>query len=89
VKARTQTERPFWRWVLIVSELLLGSYLVAMQIAGLRARLETGGSIVVGILASVAWAFLFFGSPFLVSSQRWLAILGWCMAVGALLFSAV
>jgi len=43
---------------------------------------------VVGILAFVAWVFLFFGSPFLVSSQRWLAILGWSMAVGAILFSA-
>jgi hypothetical protein len=42
---------------------------------------------VIGVAAGIAWVFLFFGSPSLVRSQRWLAILGWCIAVGALLFS--
>jgi len=70
----------------ITSELLLGSYLIAMQLAGGHTRQETGAFLVVGILAFVAWVFLFFGSPFLVRSQRWLAILGWCIAVAAILF---
>jgi hypothetical protein len=83
---RTQTASPFWRWILIVSELLLGSYLIAMQVAGRHVRQETGAFLVVGICAGIAWVFLFFGSPFLVSSQRWLAILGWFIAAAAILF---
>ena len=86
MSTHTQTAPLFWRWVLIVSELLLGSYLISMQLAGRHARQETGAFLVVGILAFVAWVFLFFGSPFLVRSQRWLAILGWCIAVAAILF---
>jgi len=86
---RTQTASPFWRWALIVSELLVATYLVVvMQLPGRPVAQQTWPFLVVGILAFVAWVFLFFGSPFLVSSQRWLAILGWSMAVGAILFSA-
>ena len=73
------------KWVLIVSELLLGSYLIVTQLAGRHARQETGPFLVVGILAFVAWVFLFFGSPFLVRSHRWLAILGGCIAASAIL----
>jgi len=86
MNARTQTASPFWRWVLIVSESLLTTYMVAMHLAGRHARQETGPFLVVGVLAFIAWVFLFFGSPFLVSSQRWLAILGWSIAASAILF---
>ena len=77
------------KWVLIVSELLLGSYLIVMQLAGRYTRQETGPFLVVGILAFVAWVFLFFGSPFLVRSHRWLAILGWFIAATAILIPAL
>ena len=86
MSSRTDTALVFGRWALIVSELLLGGYLVATQLTGRHAHRETGAFLVVGILAFVAWVFLFFGSPFLVRSQRWLAILGWCIAVAAIFF---
>lgn len=89
MSTRAPTATVFWRWVLIVSEVLLGGYLVAMQLAGRHGRQETGVFLVVGILAFVAWVFLFFGSPFLVASQRWLAIIGWCIAAAAVLFSVL
>ena len=86
MSTRTQAGSMFWRWTLIVSQLLLAAYLVTMHLAGRHARQGTGPFFLVGILAFAAWVFLFLGSPFLVSSQRWLAILGWCIAVGAILF---
>ena len=86
LSAHTQTALRFWRWTLIVSECVLTAYLAAMHVAGSHARQETGPFLVVGMLASVFWVFLFFGSPFLVSSQRWLAILGWAIAASAILF---
>ena len=75
-----------WRWVLISSELVLLAYWTVAVLAGHDARHPTGVLLAVGIVASVAWVFLFIGSPFLVPSQRWLAVLGWCLAVGALFF---
>jgi hypothetical protein len=86
MNARIQTASPFWRWALIVSESLLTTYLFEMHLADRHARHETGPFLVLGVLAFIAWIFLFFGSPFLVSSQRWLAILGWSIAVSAILF---
>lgn len=87
MSTRTETAPLFWRWVLIVSEIVVGTYLIVMQLAVRHPRQETGAFLVVGILAFVAWVFLFFGSPFLVRSQRWLAIFGWFIAVAALIFS--
>jgi hypothetical protein len=57
-----------------------------MHVAGRHARQETGPFLVVGLLAFAFWVFLFFVSPFLVSTQRWLAILGWSIAASAILF---
>src|SRR5262245_25567623 len=71
---RTVVLSRVWRWVLIVSESLVVTYLVAVELAERDARHPTAAFLVGSILASVAWAFLFFGSPFLASSQRWLAI---------------
>ena len=86
---RTESPSSIWRWILITSESLLVTYMVAAAVTGRDVRHASDGFVVLGILASVAWVFLFLGSPFLVSSQRWLAILGWCIAVVALLFSAL
>jgi hypothetical protein len=77
-----------WRWILITAELLVAGYLVGALMTGRAARHPSGALAVIGIAAFVAWVFLFLGSPFLVRSQRWLAILGWCIAVAALFLSA-
>jgi hypothetical protein len=76
-----------WRWILITAELLVAGYWVAALMAGRAARHPSGAFAVIGIAAFLAWGFLFLGSPFLVRSQRWLAILGWCIAVASLLLS--
>ena len=76
-----------WRWILIISELLVVGYMTVVFMAGRAARHPSGAFVALGIAAFVAWAFLFLGSPFLVRSQRWLAILGWCTAVAAILSS--
>jgi hypothetical protein len=76
-----------WRWILITSELLVAGNLVVVLMAGRGARYSSGLDATIGIAAFVAWVFLILGSPFLVRSQRWLAILGWCIAVATLLLS--
>lgn len=76
-----------WRWILIAAELVVVAYLIGALMAGRAARHPSGGFAVIGIAAFVAWGFLFLGSPFLVRSQRWLAILGWFIAVAALFLS--
>lgn len=76
-----------WRLILIAAELLVVAYWVGASIAGRAARHPSGAFLVIGIAGFVAWVFLFLGSPFLVRSQGWLAILGWCIAVLALFFS--
>jgi hypothetical protein len=72
-----------------VSELVLAVYVATTQIPGFDVRRETGAFVVVGVFAFCSWVFLFFGSPFLVSSHRWLAIFGWALAVGAFLLPAL
>ena len=62
---------------------VVGAY-VASLYAGRQVRLNLG--IPATALFIVAWVFLFFGSPFLVRSQGWLAILGWLISVGVMLF---
>ena len=70
-----------WRWILITAELLVAGYMVFALMAGRAARHPSEGFAVIGIPVSVAWVFLFLGSPFLVRSQGWLAIPGWSIAV--------
>jgi len=77
-----------WRWILITAELLVVAYVMSALMAGRAARHPSGAFAVMGISGFVAWVFLFLGSPFLVHSQRWLAILGWCISVAALFFSS-
>jgi hypothetical protein len=76
-----------WRWALIAAEVMVAGYYAASISAGRSVRLDVGVPLSVIIFA--AWLFLLFGSPFLVRSQKWLAILGWCIAVGAFLFPAL
>jgi hypothetical protein len=76
-----------WRRILVTAELLVAGYMAGALMAGRAARHPSGGFVVIGVVAFVAWVFLFLGSPFLVRSQRWLAILGWCIAVATLFLS--
>jgi len=83
-----QARSPFWRWALIVSSLLLIGEDIAVRVTPYM-RQYRGVSVLVAILAFAAFVFLFFGSPFLVRSQRWLAIIGWLIAVVSILLSAL
>jgi hypothetical protein len=85
---RTQRGSAFWRWALIVSALVVVAEGIAVRISG-YARQDTGLSALAAVLSGVALVFLFFGSPFLVRSQGWLAIVCWCIAVATVLFSAL
>ena len=73
-----------WRWALIASEVMVAGYVVVSATVGHKVRLDVGAPL--SILVFIAWLFLFLGSPFLVRTQRWLAVLGWCIAVAVLLF---
>jgi hypothetical protein len=73
-----------WCWALIASEVIVVGYLAASFLLGPKARPNTG--VLLSVLVFIATLFLFLGSPFLVRSQGWLAILGWCIAVSAFLF---
>jgi hypothetical protein len=78
--------KTMWRVILVAAQVLLLCYLTAL-IAGFSPRQMSGISGIVFVPVFVAWAFLFFGSPFLVRSQGAVAVAGWCIAVSALLFS--
>jgi len=78
------TQHLVWRRVLISSEVFLACYAVLVRIIGQH---PSGPLYFIGIAAFIAWAFLFYASPFLISSHRRLAITGWCIAVAALLLS--
>ncbi len=86
MSTRIETASRAWRRILICAEFLVLVYTVAMHFGGRHVGQETGPWFVLAILVFAAWAFLFFGSPFLVRSHGWLAILGWGIAVSALLF---
>lgn len=78
------TQHLIWRRILIWSQVYLACYALVVRIVG---RFPSGPLYVIGIAAFVAWAFLFFASPFLFSSHRRLVISGWCIAVVALLLT--
>jgi len=77
-----------WRWALIAAEVIVAGYFATSILAG-RSRVGLDVGAPLSVLVFVAWLFLFLGSPFLVRSQKWLAILGWCIAAGVLLFPAL
>ena len=78
------TQHLIWRRILIYSEVFLACYAVGVRIAG---RYPSGVFQVIGIAAFIAWAFLFYAGLFFLGSHRRLAIIGWCIAVAALLLA--
>jgi hypothetical protein len=76
-----------WRLALVASEVTMIGFLAASASAGPKTRINIG--LIPSLLVFVAFGFLFLGSPFLVRSQGWLAIVGWCIAASALLFSVL
>ena len=82
-----RTSSSVWRWVLIVAELLVAAELFCVLTVRRAPGEVSGPFLILGVAAFVAWLFLFFGSPFLIRSHRPLAILGWCIALLALLLS--
>ncbi|HVR35606.1 MAG TPA: hypothetical protein VMS21_07110 [Methylomirabilota bacterium] len=77
-----------WRWVLIVSEVLVVGYMALLALSGRHALPPTGTALVIGVFAGIACLFLLFGSPFLVRSHGGLAIAGWCIGAAALCISS-
>ncbi len=78
-----------WRWTLIGAELLVAGHTAYSLWVGRSVRFPTGGFPLIDIAVAVAWVFLFLGSPFLVSSQRGLAVLGWVIAVATLFLAGL
>lgn len=75
------------RWILIIAEAVVASYLVLSVAAGnpsWRGRDYFSG---LEIIVFMSWITLFLGAPFMVSSHRWLAVAGWSTAVLALVWS--
>ena len=79
----------FWRSALIVSQVMVAGGLLWSWAARRSAGLGGGWGLAVDIPVGVAWVFLFLVSPFLVASQGKLAIAGWCLGFGALIWGAL
>ena len=76
------------RWVLILSEVVLLVYYLLIGVGRVDPRnVSSGFFIVFEAAVSLAWVFLFLGSPFLVKNHKWLAIFGWGLSFGALYFA--
>ena len=86
--AHTQSKALFWSWALIVSALVVVGENVAVRVTP-YARQYSGVSALATVVSGVSLVFLFFGSPFLVRSQGWFAIIGWCIAFATILFSVL
>jgi len=84
---RISRNRFFWRWTLIVAELLVTTFTVFVMTIGRRENSLTHSMPVqvIGLFSGIAVLFLLFGGPFLVRSQGGLAILGWIVAATAIL----
>jgi hypothetical protein len=78
----------FWKWVLIISQLVVIGEEIATRVTPLAGSFH-GLSAYAAMLSMVALAFLLFGSPLFWRSHRWLAISGSCIAVGVILTSFV
>jgi membrane protein YdbS with pleckstrin-like domain len=80
-----------WRGLFLTLEtLVLGVLLfcgLAERFWGLHVEPQSEWlAIVLGILICLAWLFLLIVSPFFLKSLRWIALLGWIIAFGGLLF---
>ncbi len=78
-----------WRYALIAAELLVGGHTAYSLLVGRLTTHPREEFPLIDIAVAVAWVFLFLGSPFLVPSQRGLAVLGWCIAVATLLLAGL
>lgn len=78
-----------WRYALIAAELLVVGHTAYSLLVGRLTTHPREDFPLIHIAVPVAWVFLFFGSPFLVPSQRGLAVLGWCIAVAALVLAGL
>ena len=85
---RPETAFRFWKWALILSQVILVGYLVAVRFSPYARRFTTVPLLFAG-LAIASQVFLLFASPFLIRSQGRLAIIGCCVAVAALLYVLV
>lgn len=82
-----QSASSFWKWALIIASLIVVAEDIAVRATPYMRR-YSGLSGLAGMLTVAALLFLLFGSPFLVRSQRWLAIVGWFVAAASILLAA-
>ena len=86
--AHVRSKSILWRWVLGVCALAVVGEDIAVRVKP-YARQYTGMSAVAAVLSGIALVFLFLGSPFLVRSQGWLAVVGWVIGAATILFSVL
>lgn len=89
MSSNQKRESVLWRYALIAAELLVVGYTACSLLVGRLTTYPREEFPLIHIAVPVAWVFLFFGSPFLVPSQRGLAVLGWCIAVAALVLAGL
>jgi hypothetical protein len=75
------------RLALLVSEVWIVAYIPILVYVRHNVGAERGPLLWLGIPTVLFWAFLFFGSPFLVTRQRGLALAGWAIATAVFLCS--
>jgi hypothetical protein len=87
VTMSASTKLKIQRIALIVSEAWMIAYVAIMVSVRPHIRVEGGPLLWLCIPAAIFWMFLFFGSPFLITTQRRLALAGWAIAVAVFLGS--
>ena len=77
----------FWRWALIIAEFLVVVFLIFVATIGGRENAFTHSTSVsiFGYLSGIALWFLLLGSPFLIRSQKRLAVAGCIISATAIL----
>jgi Trk-type K+ transport system membrane component len=90
MSALSQNHVRIWRVIFICTQAVAIGYALAGEIGesimkrhdfrefSLNPNL---GMVVAGIVFVVCWAFLFFASPFFFRSLRWVAWIGWAIAI--------
>ena len=88
--AAANSTRP-WRWLFLVLEtIVVATFLFAIlfeRFSGMPFEPEfEASSVIVGVAYMAAWLFLLIGSPFFLRSLRGVALAGWMIAFGILVF---
>lgn len=83
-----------WRWFFLVLETVVAVTFIAPMLLerfwGLRVEPQPQEwSVVLGVSIMSAWLFLLIASPFFLRSLRGVALAGWIIAFGILLFSVL